>query len=90
MCFQDFPFDDSLPSFVHHSDVMKYLKQYAHHYQLYQFISFNTQVMRVTPLHGSTTLIGDCQVCRWEIETCNVLTGKITKDQFDIVLVCNG
>ena len=52
MGLPDFPFDSSLPSFVHHSDVLHYLEQYAEHYQLYQYIQFYSQVKRVTPIPG--------------------------------------
>ena len=52
MGLPDFPFDSSLPSFVHHSDVLHYLEQYAEHYQLYQYIQFYSQVKKVTPIPG--------------------------------------
>ncbi|EMP24816.1 hypothetical protein UY3_18118 [Chelonia mydas] len=32
MAFPDFPFDPSLPSFLHHSDVLAYLESYADHF----------------------------------------------------------
>jgi cation diffusion facilitator CzcD-associated flavoprotein CzcO len=38
MPFPDFPFHETEASFVHHSDVLKYLKDYAQHYDLYRQI----------------------------------------------------
>ena len=53
MCFPDFPFDTQLPSFPHHSDVLRYLHQYTDRYNLHQFIKFNCSVELVTPFHSS-------------------------------------
>ena len=38
MPFPDFPFHETEASFVHHTDVLKYLKQYAQYYDLNKHI----------------------------------------------------
>lgn len=38
MAFPDFPFDKSLPSFLEHSQVLKYLEDYSDHHQLHDNI----------------------------------------------------
>lgn len=38
MPFPDFPFHETEKSFVHHTEVLKYLKEYAQHYDLYKHI----------------------------------------------------
>ena len=38
MAFPDFPFSEKLPSFMNHEDVLNYLKDYAHHFDLLKFI----------------------------------------------------
>jgi cation diffusion facilitator CzcD-associated flavoprotein CzcO len=38
MPFPDFPFHETEASFVHHTDVLRYLKEYAQHYGLYEHI----------------------------------------------------
>lgn len=58
MLFPEFPFPSKLPSFPHHSDVLKYLQWYVSHYDLGRFIRFGTVVEEVTsiplPSKGST------------------------------------
>ena len=38
MAFPDFPFSQSLPSFMKHEDVLNYLKEYASNFNLLEFI----------------------------------------------------
>jgi cation diffusion facilitator CzcD-associated flavoprotein CzcO len=38
MPFPDFPFHETEASFVHHTDVLRYLQEYAHNYGLYEHI----------------------------------------------------
>ncbi|UYV84884.1 hypothetical protein LAZ67_X003868 [Cordylochernes scorpioides] len=38
MMFPDFPFPEEGPSFIHHTEVLKYLHQYADYFQLYKYI----------------------------------------------------
>ncbi|KAK6185960.1 hypothetical protein SNE40_008086 [Patella caerulea] len=84
MAFPDFPFDKNLPSFVRHEDVLKYLEDYAEHFDLYPFIKFRTHVVQLLPKKCESKL-------SWEI-TYNTLSdvNKSQTDQFDAVIVCNG
>ena len=91
MCFPDFPFDSSLLSFVHHSDVLHYLEQYTEHYQLYQYIQFYTQVKRVTPLYSAPTnhmnhrsgYINNLLSTRWEVDIKYVHSHTVKKEYFN-------
>ena len=38
MAFLDYPFPKNLPSFMGHQDVLKYLQDFADHYDLYKRI----------------------------------------------------
>ena len=87
MCFPDFPFKDSLPTFPHHTDVLDYLNEYTKHYQLHKYINNNSEVMTVRPFfspsNGST---GN----QWEVKVRDILSGQEMKSLFDVVLVCTG
>ena len=50
MRFPDFPFPSHLPSFPGHHDILKYLQQYADHFDLTQYIKFRTLVEQVIPV----------------------------------------
>jgi len=52
MFFPDFPFKKDLPSFIKHTDVLEYLKQYAVHHHLHRYIciQFCTLVDKVEPV----------------------------------------
>lgn len=55
MCFPDFAFDDSLPSFLRHQDILRYLEDYAKHHCIAPHIRFNTRVMCVRPVSCDDT-----------------------------------
>ena len=50
MRFPDFPHASHLPSFPVHHDILKYLQQYANHFDLTQHIRFRTLVEQVIPV----------------------------------------
>lgn len=50
MPFPDFPFHETEASFVHHTDVLKYLKEYAQHYDLYKHIRVRFPLTTLTVL----------------------------------------
>ncbi|XP_078609486.1 uncharacterized protein LOC144880836 isoform X2 [Branchiostoma floridae x Branchiostoma japonicum] len=84
MAFPDFPFDSSLPSFVTHQEVLKYLEDYTDHFQLRKHIQFLTKVDTVKPVTGAGQTL-------WEVTVSSVEEPeKITTQQFDAVMVCNG
>lgn len=85
MPYEKFPFPDELPSYIHHSDFLKYLEDFADHFELKPYIRLSTEVKKVTPIKKKSS---DSTV--WEVTTKNMLSGEETTDQFDAVLVCNG
>jgi cation diffusion facilitator CzcD-associated flavoprotein CzcO len=46
----DFPVPDDFPTFGHHSEVLKYIEDYADAFNLRDGITFNTSVDRVAPM----------------------------------------
>nr|XP_054752099.1 uncharacterized protein LOC129257731 [Lytechinus pictus] len=84
MAFPDFPFDERLPSFIKHTDVLDYLQQYSDHFQLDNFIQFSTVVEMVRPIKSSDDSI------TWEITVSNLRTRHRTTSIFHQIMVCNG
>ena len=70
MAFPDFPFLPKEKSFIEHREVLEYLQRYCHHFQLEQFVSFNTLVSKVHPIETS-------QSTRWEV-TSQCIKTKVT------------
>ena len=70
MAFPDFPFQHKEKSFIEHREVLEYLQRYCQHFQLEQFVSFNTQVARVHP-------VGSSEATRWEV-TSRCLKTKVS------------
>ena len=85
MAFPDFPFPSEWSSFVSHQQVLKYLEDYASHFDLYKYIQFNSIISSVRPLIGK-----DSQKPLWEV----VVTDADTKESqvllFNAVIVCSG
>ncbi len=88
MMFPDFPFNDQLPSYLHHSDVKLYLEKYTEHYKLNGFIHLGEVVERVSPLPQSS--FDEIDSVRWSVTTRKSATGQRTTEEFDCVLICNG
>lgn len=86
MMFPDFPFDDHLPSFLHHTSVQQYLEKYCEKYDIARHIKFNTVVEKVKPISMATETGG---AVTWEVisrSTC----GEQNTQTFNSVFVCNG
>jgi thioredoxin reductase len=47
--FPDFPMPDHYPDYLHHSQVLAYLRRYAEHFGLLEVIEFETSVERCEP-----------------------------------------
>ncbi|XP_071497559.1 uncharacterized protein [Diadema antillarum] len=88
MAFPDFPFDSSLPSFIKHTDVLKYIEQYAQHFNLLKYIQFCKVVELVRPISSAD----DTKHVSWEVTVRDVrnLQSESTTEKFDAVIVCNG
>ena len=76
--YADFPMPDDYPDYPSHKHLANYFKSYAHHFNLYPCIQFNT-------------LVHNCEVN--EVGSWTVITekdGKQQKEVFDALAVCNG
>ncbi|XP_065913296.1 flavin-containing monooxygenase 3-like isoform X2 [Dysidea avara] len=106
MPFVDYQFDPHLPSFMYHTEVLKYLKDYADHFNLMPLIHLNTVITNIAS-NGTTHTpppVGDVQFplesCvqprtgftfhQWKVTTQNVLTKTTTTEIYDAVVVCSG
>lgn len=85
MAFPDFPFSKDLPSFMTHQDVRHYLEEYAAHFNLSQYIQFQTGVEYVHPKTANGQI-------KWQVSTTKYQTEppSDSTDEFDAVIVCNG
>lgn len=85
MAFPDFPFSDcGGRSFVHHSEVLYYLEEYAKHYGIYKHIKFHHLVESVEPQISST---GETE---WIVTTQDLQNEEKNNKVYDAVMVCNG
>ncbi|ESO04646.1 hypothetical protein HELRODRAFT_78719 [Helobdella robusta] len=84
MAFTDFPFPKELPTYVGHEVVKDYLQSYSDHFNLKQFIQFNTRVIDIKP----QIVIGHDDI--WSVSVENVHSKIITKHTFDAIVICNG
>ncbi|EDV25656.1 uncharacterized protein TRIADDRAFT_24469 [Trichoplax adhaerens] len=83
MAFPDLPFPQQLPSYPHHTDVLAYLRNYAHQFKLLQYIQFGTMVNSL-----SRQQIEDKS--SWTLTYTDLDSKETTTTQFDAVIVCNG
>ncbi|KAM4749211.1 uncharacterized protein WCC33_006651 [Rhinophrynus dorsalis] len=86
MEFPDFPFDASLPSFMHHTKVLQYLEDYTDTFGIRPHIRFHCPVVSVCPIleEGETG-----QVC-WDVASHTVGESQPVTERFDAVMVCVG
>lgn len=75
MEFADYPIPEDFPDFGHHSDVLQYFEDYAAEFELKDGITFNTEVVTVTPEEDN----------RWSV---TLDTGEHRR--YGAVLVCSG
>ncbi|XP_062979723.1 uncharacterized protein LOC134397201 [Elgaria multicarinata webbii] len=87
MAFPDFPFNPSLPSFLHHSDVLNYLESYAEHSGIQDHVQFQWQVDKVRPgWKGTSSPSG------WDVtaKPRGPESAQHVTEHFDAVMVCTG
>ncbi|XP_041375778.1 flavin-containing monooxygenase FMO GS-OX-like 2 [Gigantopelta aegis] len=85
MAFPGFPFDKKLPSFIKSQDVLKYLEDYADHYDVIKKIKFYQYVQKVQPIDQEKVKV------KWEVTYNDVRdTSQVSTEIFDGVIVCNG
>ena len=75
MPFPGFPFNADLPSFSHHSDVLKYLKDFTSHFDLKQHIQFRRKVVDISPVEEGNLWT------KWLVVTEAVMDGEETGAQ---------
>jgi len=73
--FEDFPMDDTYPDYPHHSEIRRYLQDYAAKFGLKRNIRFNTSVTKAERKAGGG----------WTLTT-----RQGSAEDFDALLVCNG
>lgn len=72
--FADFPMDDTYPDYPHHSEILRYLQDYAAKFDIKRNIRFHTTVQKAERRSGGG----------WRI------TIDKGAEDFDALLVCNG
>ncbi|XP_025991005.2 flavin-containing monooxygenase FMO GS-OX-like 2 isoform X2 [Solenopsis invicta] len=73
------------PSCVSHQEVLKYLKDYAQHFDVHRHIHFNTKVEHVQFI-SSDSYDRD----KWSVQVRKLKTNEIELCYFDAIMVCNG
>lgn len=73
--FSDFPLDERYPDFPHHTEIHRFLREYADRFRLRERIRFQTAVESAVPRDGGG----------WTVHTDD---GE--EHEFDALLVCNG
>jgi len=81
-------------NYLHHSKFLEYIRMYADHFQLEQYIRYEVEVMCVEPEQT-----GDGGEGRWTLTTrqqsnsnddCTCDYDTLTTQRFDAVIVCAG
>ncbi|XP_053574248.1 uncharacterized protein LOC128663776 [Bombina bombina] len=86
MAFPDFPFDSSHPSFIHHTDVLRYLEEYADRFCIQPHIKFNCRVVSVLPVLGE----GSNDKVPWNVTSYTKGDKGPVTQRYDAVMVCVG
>lgn len=85
MTFKDFPIANDYPNIMKRSKFHQYLRDYADHFSLYDFVKFNTTVSRVQLAEDSDRKFKVTSV------PANTNDGADERvDYCDYVVVCNG
>ncbi|XP_028817725.1 dimethylaniline monooxygenase [N-oxide-forming] 2-like [Denticeps clupeoides] len=82
-CFSDFPMPAHFPNYLHHSQMLQYLRLYAAHFDLFKYIHFQSAVRRVRQ-RADFSASG-----QWEV-LVEERDGQQRGHVFHAVLVCSG
>ncbi|XP_060088584.1 dimethylaniline monooxygenase [N-oxide-forming] 4-like [Heteronotia binoei] len=80
--FSDFPFPEGCPNYLHHSLLLEYLRMYAEHFQLLNYIHLKTTVFSIQK-HPDFAATG-----QWVV--CTKKDGQQESAIFDAVMICSG
>ncbi|MEK1942850.1 MAG: NAD(P)/FAD-dependent oxidoreductase [Pseudomonas sp.] len=75
--FSEFPMDEAVAPYPHHSEMRRYFRDYAEHFGLYEHYQFDTRVLRMERRENGWTLYTE-------------KAGVTREWQFDGVLIANG
>ncbi|XP_072759323.1 uncharacterized protein [Anoplolepis gracilipes] len=73
------------PCCVSHQEILKYLRDYAQHFDICRHIQFNTRVE-----HVRYELAEDCNTEKWSVQVKKLKTNETELRYFDAVMICNG
>ena len=110
MAYSDFPYPANnstsfAPSFVHHSEVLKYLEGYAEHFHLRPLINLHSKVVSIAPhkddVQTEKNQVSGTASIKWELDSIqqtNHLNAEEKEQKqyqrrrevFDAVFICTG
>uniref|UniRef100_A0AC35UA68 Flavin-containing monooxygenase n=1 Tax=Rhabditophanes sp. KR3021 TaxID=114890 RepID=A0AC35UA68_9BILA len=82
--YSDFPPDENVSNYMHNTELLKYFRSYASHFDLLKHIIFKRKVININrdeKYHHNG---------RWEISYVNLETGETGTLTVDGVMVCSG
>uniref|UniRef100_A0A0N4Z0S2 Flavin-containing monooxygenase n=1 Tax=Parastrongyloides trichosuri TaxID=131310 RepID=A0A0N4Z0S2_PARTI len=82
--YSDFPPPAEVANFMHNSELLKYFKSYADHFNLIKHIQFSTAVINIER-HEKFEHNG-----KWKVTTKNIVTDEVEENVFDSVMLCTG
>ncbi|MFT5525401.1 MAG: cation diffusion facilitator CzcD-associated flavoprotein CzcO, partial [Pirellulaceae bacterium] len=77
--FTDYPMPKEFPPFPHHSQALRYLRDYTDHFGLRKHIQFECEITAANEVNG-----------HWEIEWRDVRSGQTKQATFAGLIVANG
>ncbi|KRY09545.1 Dimethylaniline monooxygenase [N-oxide-forming] 5 [Trichinella patagoniensis] len=82
--YSDFPPRRDLPNFMHNTQLLHYLEEYADRFKLTEHVHFNKEVIKVNKS------VDHDENGHWIIETKNTITSEVEMNDFEAVLLCSG
>ena len=85
MClYPDSPFPSSLPSYITHKDVQKYLVDFTEQHGIDKHIRLDTKVDEIIPIKA-----GESHFPKWQVKSTNLANQSKDVDEFDGLMICN-
>lgn len=84
--YPDFPMPDRYPDYLHHEQVLDYLRSYAHHFGLDEVIEYRTNVDRIEPAPGTRDVTGTAPL--WEVTVTK--DGSTETRRYGALVIANG